>query len=466
MRNGEHKRVRLRTASRMTAATFALLAAAAVIVGTAAPALASNDPLVLQGKQWGLVQVHAPEAWASSTGRDIRIGIVDTGVFANHEDLAGKVVASSDCTGGGGCGPGGGDDNGHGTHVAGLASAYKDNGRGGAGVAPDAKLVVAKVLASDGSGDTANVAAGIHWVVQNGARVVNLSLGDSGLASILFSDSTFRDAVNWAWDAGAVPVVASGNNNFLGLGSANYGSMNALVVGATGPDGQPASYSSAIGSAKWGVMAPGGAGTGDTQDVISTYWDSKNPGSTNSYAYMAGTSMATPHVTGAVADLLARGYSQQDAVNRIINTATPVAGCGAGTCGHGLMNVAAAVGPPGATGQPGASAAGPANNAPAAPSGGGAAPRIVRSPSTVAPAGPNGSTTTAFPTTSTSPAPTVEAPAGDNPVLAAGAPKSTIHGGRGSSSRAGQVALAIGLLGAAGLGTGLAVRRLRGVAAP
>ena len=458
MRNDELKRVRLRRVS------FALLAVFAVVLGTAWPALASNDPIV--GKQWGLVQVHAPEAWASSTGRDVRIGIVDTGVFAGHEDLAGKVVASANCIGGGGnCAAGGVDDNGHGTHVAGIASAYKDNGRGGAGVAPDAKLVVAKVLDSGGSGDPNDVAAGIRWVVQNGARVVNLSLGDSGLGAALFSDNTFIDAVNGAWQAGAVPVVASGNSKFFIFGgSANYGGMNALVVGATGPDGRPASYSSSIGSAKWGVMAPGGAGTGDANDIISTYWDPNNPSATNSYAYLAGTSMATPHVTGAVADMLARGYSQTDAVNRIVGTTTPIAGCGSSACGHGLLNVAAAVGPPAARGQQAAGAAtGPSGTA-GGTAAGTAAPRIVKSSSSPTTSGStqagSGSTTTNAPTS------TVEPPLGDNPVIAAGAPHSSAGAKDGGSpSRAGQVALAIGLLGATGVAAGFAVRRVRGGAA-
>jgi len=453
----------VRAASRRNAALFALLAALALVVGTAWPAFATNDPLV--SKQWGLVQVHAPEAWASATGRNVRIGIVDTGVFAGHEDLACKVVASANCVGGGGsCTGGGADDNGHGTHVAGIASAYKDNGRGGAGVAPDAQLVVAKVLDSSGSGDPGDVAAGIRWVVQNGARVVNLSLGDSGLAAALFSDNTFINAVNDAWSAGAVPVVASGNSRFFIFGgSANYGGMNALVVGATGPDGQPASYSSSIGSAKWGVMAPGGVGSGDSQDVISTYWDSKNPNATNSYAYLAGTSMATPHVTGAVADLLSRGYSQTDAVNRLVGTTTPIAGCAPSTCGHGLINVAAAVGPPAAGGQHATgSASGPAGPS-GTSAGGGAAPRIVKSSSGVAPPASSssvGSTTTDAPTS------TVEPPAGDNPVVAAGAPHSASEPKGGSSGRAGQVAVAVGLLGAAGLGLSFAVRRLTGAAAP
>src|SRR4029078_3160392 len=125
----------------------------------------------------------------------------------------------------------------HSTHVSGIAAAYKDNGRGVAGVAPDARLVVAKVLKSDGSGAADDAKAGIHWVVDHGARVVNLSLGTDVpiLPGLFGGDNSLQDGVDYAWAHGAVAVLAAGNSNFFGFGSANYGNANALVVGATGP---------------------------------------------------------------------------------------------------------------------------------------------------------------------------------------------------------------------------------------
>ncbi|HMC04338.1 MAG TPA: S8 family serine peptidase, partial [Actinomycetota bacterium] len=149
----------------------------ATLLGPSATVAASGDTYFEE--QWNLRQIGAPAAWAASTGSGVRIGIVDTGVDLAHEDLAGRVVAHTNCVGssdhGFGCRGSGQDDNGHGTHVAGIAAAVMGNRRGIAGVAPDARLVVAKVFSEDGRGDETDVSAGIRWVVDHGARVVNLS---------------------------------------------------------------------------------------------------------------------------------------------------------------------------------------------------------------------------------------------------------------------------------------------------
>ena len=175
------------------------------------PAQASNDPGFEQ--QWGLSQVGAPAAWPRSTGSGIRIGVVDTGIDLNHEDLKGKVVDSVRCrdTGGsaGQCSGSAQDDHGHGTHVAGIATAFKDNGSGVASVAPDAQLLVAKVLykntnPDDGgaSGRVSDINAGIRWVVDHGAKVVNLSLGsDLTIVTGLFGDDSLDELSIHFWSA-------------------------------------------------------------------------------------------------------------------------------------------------------------------------------------------------------------------------------------------------------------------------
>src|SRR5205807_10347455 len=175
-------------------------------------------------KHMNHTQIAPPPEWTRTTGKGVTIGIVDTGVFSQHEDFAGKTITGTSCIGG--CNGGSfQDDEGHGTHVSGIAAADKDNGRGIAGVAPGASLVVAKVLKGDGSGASADVEAGIRWVVQHGARVVNLSLGDDPVLGQLFSDPAFPQTINDAWSAGAIPVVAGGNKEFV-FCSAPYGSLN------------------------------------------------------------------------------------------------------------------------------------------------------------------------------------------------------------------------------------------------
>jgi len=327
---------------RRVVAVFAGLALAA---GFSPPAHASNDPEF--SRQWGLDQIGAPAAWARTTGTGVRVGIVDTGVDLGHEDLAGHIVESTSCLETNGnplkCAGSAQDDFGHGTHVAGIVGAIKDNGKGVVGVAPDAQLVVAKVF-KGATADQADVIAGIKWVVDHGAKVVNLSLGGALFVAAATFGSELTDGVEYAWKHGAVAVVASGNDGLFGagIGSSEYGNMDALVVGATGHDGKTADYSSPTGNAKWAVLAPGGSNhQTETDDIYSTIW---KKGKINSYGYLAGTSMATPHVTGAVALLLAQGLTKEQAVEKILATADTVP-CGANSehC-RGRLNVARATG--------------------------------------------------------------------------------------------------------------------------
>ncbi|HEY3239902.1 MAG TPA: S8 family serine peptidase, partial [Acidimicrobiia bacterium] len=155
----------------------AALAVALTLAGAGVPwvtrAVAAVDPD--QAKQWGLTTIGAPAAWAKSTGAGVRIGIVDTGADLSHQDLAGKIVDPASCVGSDGdvaqcqTGPGTAqDDSGHGTHVAGIAAAITGNGKGVAGVAPGAQLVVVKALAAE-SGSVYDVNAGVMWAVDHGA---------------------------------------------------------------------------------------------------------------------------------------------------------------------------------------------------------------------------------------------------------------------------------------------------------
>ena len=333
----------------MVRKSFLVYAAAIALVAgsTLTPAGASDDPGY--SKQWNLEKIGAEAAWARTTGAKIRVGIVDAGIDLAHEDLAGRVVAATSCLKSQGdparCDGSGQDDIGHGTHVAGIIAATRDNGVGVAGVAPDAELVVAKVADSGGGISIEDANAGIRWVVDNGARVVNLSLGDLIFVRTATLGTRLAEGIEYAWSKGAVPVLASGNSDLFGagVGSQDYGDLDALVVGATGPDDLVAGYSSPTGNAKWAILAPGGSSDGDeTHKIWSTYWEKDKQ---NHYGYLSGTSMAAPHVTGAVALLLAQGLSPQDAIQRLLDTADPRVPCGGGspTC-KGRLDVAKATG--------------------------------------------------------------------------------------------------------------------------
>jgi len=316
---------------------MAAVAAACGLLLTAAPAAATanagDDALVDQ--QWNLAEIGAAEAWATSTGAGVTIGVVDSGIDAGHPDLAAKIAAQADCTGGP-CREGSAPDgDGHGTSVAGVAAASTGNGTGIAGVAPDARLVVAKVLDDEGGGEIEDINSGIRWVVDHGAKVVSLSLGDPA-AIFTRAGNSLEPGIQYAWTRGAIPVLAAGNYNtgVLGTGSAGYGNLDAVVVGATDRTGGVAFYSSPLGNAKWGVVAPGGNGKGAGEDILAP-----DPGA--GYGWHAGTSLAVPHVSGALALLLAQGLGQQAAVDRLLATLDTSRPCGHGC--RGRLRVDAAV---------------------------------------------------------------------------------------------------------------------------
>ncbi|MFP5254902.1 MAG: S8 family serine peptidase [Acidimicrobiia bacterium] len=341
-------------------AVLVLGAAVALAPGTGpAGAQSGDDPVRAQGLQWALERIGAEAAWERARGEGITIAVVDSGVDLDHEDLVGQVVGHVSCIGADGdprrCRGSGQDDNGHGTHVAGIAAAATGNGKGVAAVAPDARILAVRVLADSCGGDgcqpegtAADVAAGIRWATANGADVINLSLGGGAIQSAL--GCAFCDAIEEAWAAGVISVVAAGNDAILPAG---FGSTPAVVVTATTRDDARASYSnrndSILEGARWPVAAPGGepeadpddCGTGrDPRGIVSTYLDD-GPGG---YACLAGTSMAAPHVSGALALLRSAGLDPQKSIDRLLATATDLGPPGRdSTYGWGRIDLARAL---------------------------------------------------------------------------------------------------------------------------
>src|SRR5215208_3576746 len=283
-----------------------------------------NDPLF--AKQWALDQINAPEAWARGAhGAGTTIAVVDTGVDLGHPDLSAKLVAGTDIVGSNGdCPPGPQDENGHGTHVAGIAAAVTNNGIGVAGVAPDASIMPVRVLDSEGSGSSDDVAAGIRWAADHGAEVINLSLGELPIVGQLEPlNEEIEAAVTHAWERGSLVVAAAGNETFPLCSYPSFAD-HAVCVGATDSRGLPSFYSNFPNNKTMlGFRAPGGVGSvfcEDDEDIWSTMWpgsDFDSCGSISGYETLAGTSMASPQVAGVAALLSGQGLTNAQIVERL-----------------------------------------------------------------------------------------------------------------------------------------------------
>jgi thermitase len=333
-----------------------LLSAAAVLVAT--PGFAAGDPGF--SNQWGVQLIGAPKAWEKgATGTQITVAVIDSGVDLAHEDLASKVAGGTNYVSPGAPPQ---DDNGHGSHVAGIIAAATNNGKGVVGVAPDARIMPIKIFDSSGAG-AVDAATAIRYAVDNGAKVVNMSF--DAVLQPLGSDDDFASAIEYAWSKNVICVVAAGNDFVL---SSGFADEPALVVAASRRDDTKPDYSSGVGGAKWGMSAPGGGSTFDAQenDIYSTYW---RRGRSNEYAYLAGTSMAAPHVSGAAAALLSLGLSPQQTVDRLLQTAKDIGAPGRdSTFGAGRLDLAKAAGVTSTGGGPASGGSG--GSAPtAAPSG-------------------------------------------------------------------------------------------------
>jgi len=237
----------------------------------------------MKNQQWALYSIKANFAWDITMGStDVVVAVVDTGIDYNHTEFSGRLWQDSS----GNYGydfvnedndPY--DDEGHGTHCAGIIAANED-GTGIIGIAPKVRIMAVKVLDSDGSGTTEDVVAGIKYAADNGANIISLSLGSRS------AETLEEEAVNYAYSKGCVIVAAAGNEDYSSLSyPARF--VNAIGVGAIDSNDSRASFSNH--GKGLDMVAPG-------VDVISTI-----PGGTYGYS---GTSMATPYVSGVSALIL------------------------------------------------------------------------------------------------------------------------------------------------------------------
>ncbi|MFL5828247.1 MAG: S8 family serine peptidase [Thermoleophilaceae bacterium] len=307
----------------------AAAAALASLAFAASPAVGAGDPL--RGQQWGLDMIHADQAHATSIGAGAVVAMIDTGVAAGHPDLAGQTVAGYDFVDGDTTPQ---DGNGHGTHVSGIVAAAAGNGVGVDSVAPGARIMPVRVLDDGGNGSADVVAQGIDWAVAHGANVINLSLSDSVPIGAIGVRSAVDDAIDRAVAAGVVVAAAAGNS---GLPVCEQPSAaKVLCVGAVDKRGARSFYSS-FGDGL-AVTAPGGSSLPMAgEDILSTWND-------GGYQELAGTSQATPHVSGVAALLVSLGVRGQAAVNRILATAHDAGSPGPDSeYGAGIVDAAAAV---------------------------------------------------------------------------------------------------------------------------
>ncbi|MFG1924958.1 S8 family serine peptidase [Cryptosporangium sp. NPDC048952] len=283
----------------------------------------SNDPY--RASQWALTALGAEKTWTATTGTGVTVAVVDTGVQRNHPDLAGTVLSGVDLVGDvPSSTDGSNDENGHGTHVAGIVGAIANNKVGVAGLAPGVTILPVRVLDGDGAGYDSAIAQGIVKAVDRGAAVINLSVGgtEAGAAA---------SAVRYALGKNVIVVAAAGNERQDG-NAISYPAADAGVIGvaATDSTNKDAPFSN---TGSYVDLAAPGVG------IWSTF-----KGST--YKQLSGTSMATPYVSAAaaLAKAVSPGLTPATMTTLLQNTATDIGVAGRDDAtGYGLVNPYAAV---------------------------------------------------------------------------------------------------------------------------
>lgn len=229
---------------------------------------------------YGVKMVGAPLEWDETMGEDIKIGVIDTGICADHIDLKGRIRDYANFSGGALNDIE--DKNGHGTHVAGIICAEK-NGVGVVGVAPKADLYVAKAFDADGKTTYPSIAKSLNWMIDKKVDVINMSFSSD------LSTNEYKNLIGKTSAAGISMICAAGNegherDNTIGY-PANF--RETIAVTAVDINRKITDFSSCGGEAE--IAAAG-------KDIYSTYLG-------GGYATLSGTSMATPIITGAAAIL-------------------------------------------------------------------------------------------------------------------------------------------------------------------
>ena len=288
------------------------LQAGTVEGGLTAQSTSVNDPLA--ANQWALDAIHAYDAWdKAKVEGSVTVAVLDSGIASGHEDLTGRIVAPKNFVDSDSGDANYEDDNGHGTHVAGILAATTNNGKGVAGVTYNANIMPVRVVDAKGDTTSQTLARGLRYVSENASannvRVVNISIGTTENKSASDYDRTLSSAILEAHNKGLLLVYAAGNGGASGAYNAlpcdfdtNEGAIGVISAKKSGNDyvrSAMSNYNIASSDQRTKELsAPGDnilstAITGDKS--INYYKDSKL------YGYKDGTSMATPYVSGVAA---------------------------------------------------------------------------------------------------------------------------------------------------------------------
>ena len=284
-----------------------------------------NDPLYSQ--QWNFHSIGMTAAWAQTKGQGATVAVIDTGIsrtpdlektgFVTGYDFVNDKEQAD-------------DDNGHGTHVAGTIAQSTNNNYGTAGIAYEAKLMPLKVLADSGGGTVADIAEAIRFAADNGAHVINMSLGGGGESQLM------REAIDHAHAKGVVVIGAAGNSND---NAASYPARYPHVIGVAALDASATKAPYSNFGAGVDISAPGGGPTGG---ILQETIDPETQKSV--FTALQGTSMAAPHVAGGAALVKASGIKDPSEVLTILQkSALPVADDNLNYYGAGKLDAAAAV---------------------------------------------------------------------------------------------------------------------------
>jgi thermitase len=257
-----------------------------------------NDPFF--DEQWDKTKVGAHWVWNLTTGEGTTIAILDTGVDSDNEDLVDNLIPGynfiSDTTDTE-------DDHDHGTHVAGIAAAVIDNEKGIAGLAGHASIMPVKVIGKDGKYYNSDLAAGIIYAADNGAQIINMSMGGDN------SSSDLEQAVNYAWNAGVFLCAAAGNDREE---RSDYPAAceHVMSVAASTP-----------GDSRWSL-----SNYGETVQIYAPGLDIYSTMRGGYYDYRSGTSMACPQVAGLAALMYSvyPEYSNQELWEQLIQTSDTI----------------------------------------------------------------------------------------------------------------------------------------------